>query len=79
LSPPPIDYTNNLNQCSFDAEKQKVVSMIGTGELILILVIILILFGPKKLPELARAVGQSVKEYKEGLSEKPKKSKKIAG
>ncbi|MBI5880785.1 twin-arginine translocase TatA/TatE family subunit [archaeon] len=53
--------------------------MIGTGELILILVIILVLFGPKKLPELARAVGQSVKEYKEGLTEKPKKTKKIAG
>jgi sec-independent protein translocase protein TatA len=53
--------------------------MIGTGELILILVIILVLFGPKKLPELARAVGQSVKEYKEGLAEKPKKTKKIAG
>jgi sec-independent protein translocase protein TatA len=43
------------------------------------LVIILVLFGPKKLPELARAVGQSVKEYKEGLTEKPKKTKKIAG
>jgi sec-independent protein translocase protein TatA len=53
--------------------------MIGTGELVLILVIILVLFGPKKLPELARAVGQSVREYKDGLSEKPKKEKKLAG
>ncbi len=54
--------------------------MIGTGEIILILVIVLILFGPKKLPELARAVGQSVKEYKTAMSEQPKKSKKnLAG
>ncbi|MBW2971665.1 twin-arginine translocase TatA/TatE family subunit [Candidatus Woesearchaeota archaeon] len=54
--------------------------MIGTGEIILILVIVLILFGPKKLPELARAVGKSVKEYREGMAEAPKKGKrKMAG
>ncbi|MEH7084981.1 twin-arginine translocase TatA/TatE family subunit [Neobacillus drentensis] len=32
--------------------------------LILILVLVLIVFGPKKLPELARAVGQSLREFK---------------
>jgi sec-independent protein translocase protein TatA len=53
--------------------------MIGTGEILLILVIVLVLFGPKKLPELARAVGKSVKAYKEGMEEKPKKSRKMAG
>jgi sec-independent protein translocase protein TatA len=53
--------------------------MIGTGEVILILIIVLILFGPKKLPELARAVGRSVKEYKEGMNETPKKGKRLAG
>ena len=53
--------------------------MIGTGEIIIILVIILVLFGPKKLPELARAVGRSVKEYRAGMSEKPRKSKRMAG
>ncbi|MBW2968133.1 twin-arginine translocase TatA/TatE family subunit [Candidatus Woesearchaeota archaeon] len=53
--------------------------MIGTGEIIIILVIILVLFGPKKLPELARAVGKSVREYREGMNEKPKKGKRMAG
>jgi len=37
---------------------------IGMGELILILIIILILFGGKKLPELARSLGEAVKEFK---------------
>lgn len=53
--------------------------MIGTGEILLILIIVLVLFGPKKLPELARAVGKSVKEYKEGFAESPKKKRKMAG
>ena len=37
---------------------------IGIPGLILILVIILLLFGPNKLPELGRAVGQTLKEFK---------------
>ncbi len=50
---------------------------IGTGEIIVILIIVLILFGPKKLPELARAVGKSIHEYKDSLTgETPKKKKK---
>jgi sec-independent protein translocase protein TatA len=36
--------------------------------LLILLAIILILFGAKKLPELARGVGQSVRELKKGLS-----------
>lgn len=41
---------------------------IGAPELIIILVIILLLFGAKKLPELARTIGQSGKELRKGLS-----------
>ncbi len=37
---------------------------IGIPGLILILVIVLIIFGPKKLPEIGRAVGQTFKEFK---------------
>lgn len=37
---------------------------IGIPGLILILVLALIIFGPKKLPEMGRAVGQSLKEFK---------------
>ncbi len=38
----------------------------GMGELIVILVIVLLLFGAKKLPEIARALGSSLKEFKKG-------------
>lgn len=37
---------------------------IGIPGLILILVLVLLLFGPNKLPELGKAVGQTLKEFK---------------
>ena len=37
---------------------------LGGGEIILILAIVLILFGAKKVPELARGLGQGIKEFK---------------
>jgi sec-independent protein translocase protein TatA len=40
---------------------------IGPLEIGLILAVILLIFGAKKLPELAKAVGRSVVELKEGL------------
>ena len=42
---------------------------LGTPELILILGIVLLLFGGKKLPELSKSLGQSIKELKKGVSE----------
>lgn len=42
---------------------------IGIPGLILILVIALIIFGPKKLPEMGRAVGQTLKEFKKSTKE----------
>lgn len=38
--------------------------MIGTGELIVILCVVLVLFGGKKLPELARSIGLGIREFK---------------
>lgn len=38
--------------------------MIGTGELMVIFCIILFLFGGKRLPELARALGKGIREFK---------------
>lgn len=38
--------------------------MIGSGELIVILCIILILFGGKKLPEFAKSLGKGIREFK---------------
>ena len=37
---------------------------LGGGEIILILLLVLILFGAKKLPELAKGLGQGIKEFK---------------
>jgi TatA/E family protein of Tat protein translocase len=42
---------------------------IGPTELIVVLVIILILFGGKKLPDLARSLGRSLGEFKKGRDE----------
>jgi sec-independent protein translocase protein TatA len=42
---------------------------IGGPELLIILVIILLLFGAKKLPELARGLGKSMKEFKNATQE----------
>ncbi|MFZ7101683.1 MAG: twin-arginine translocase TatA/TatE family subunit [Peptococcaceae bacterium] len=41
---------------------------IGFPELILILVLALIIFGPGKLPDVGRAVGKSIKEFKKATS-----------
>lgn len=46
---------------------------LGLPELIIILVIILLLFGAKKLPELARTIGTSAKELRSGLSDDKEK------
>jgi sec-independent protein translocase protein TatA len=42
---------------------------LGPTELIIILAIILLLFGARKLPNLARSLGKSSKEFKRGLEE----------
>lgn len=42
---------------------------IGLGGLILILVVVLLLFGPSKLPELGRAFGKTLREFKAGAKE----------
>ena len=42
---------------------------LGTGELLIILVVILVLFGGAKLPKLARSLGQAQGEFKKGISE----------
>ena len=50
---------------------------IGPMELIIILAILLLLFGAKKLPELARSIGNSAGELRKGMDEagKPKSTK----
>ncbi|HET8758798.1 MAG TPA: twin-arginine translocase TatA/TatE family subunit [Solirubrobacteraceae bacterium] len=41
---------------------------IGPGELIIVLVIALIILGPKKLPEVGRSVGRGMREFKDSLA-----------
>jgi sec-independent protein translocase protein TatA len=45
------------------------VGSIGTGELLVALAILLVLFGGAKLPALARNLGQAQKEFKQGLKD----------
>ena len=46
---------------------------IGTPELIVILVIALVIFGPGKLPEVGKAIGKGINEFKDAISG-PKKA-----
>ena len=41
----------------------------GWGEIVLIVLVILLLFGGKKIPELMKGLGKGVKSFKSGLSE----------
>ena len=42
---------------------------VGAGEIVLIALIILLLFGGKKIPELMRGLGKGVRSFKEGMNE----------
>ncbi|MBQ2074567.1 MAG: twin-arginine translocase TatA/TatE family subunit [Muribaculaceae bacterium] len=42
---------------------------LGTTELIIILFIVLLLFGAKKIPELMKGMGKGVRSFKEGMDE----------
>ncbi len=42
---------------------------LGPTEIILILLIVVLLFGGKKIPELMRGLGKGIKEFKEGANE----------
>jgi len=44
---------------------------IGPSELMWIAVILIVLFGARKLPELARSMGSSITQFKKGLKEDP--------
>src|SRR5437867_2111898 len=46
-----------------------IAGMLGGWEIILILAVVLILFGAKKLPELAKGLGQGIKEFKKATRE----------
>jgi len=43
-------------------------SNIGTTEIVIVAIILLVLFGGKKLPELAKGLGDAIKEFKKSAS-----------
>ena len=47
--------------------------MLGTWEIILIVLVILLIFGGKKSPELMRGLGKGVKSFKDGVNGKEEK------
>lgn len=53
------------------------ISMPSGTELIIILVIVLLLFGGKKIPELMRGLGKGVKSFKQGMQEAKDEINKI--
>ena len=46
----------------------KLLGVIGGPEIIVILLIVLVLFGGKKIPELMKGLGKGVKEYKKAMN-----------
>lgn len=44
-------------------------SGIGTTEIVVVALVLLVLFGGKKLPELARGMGDSIKEFRKAVNE----------
>ena len=42
--------------------------MLGTPEIILIVLVVLLLFGGKKIPELMKGLGKGVKSFKDGMN-----------
>lgn len=42
---------------------------LGTQELIIIMIIVLVLFGASRLPELGKGIGQAIRNFKKGMSE----------
>jgi sec-independent protein translocase protein TatA len=53
--------------------------MLGTNEIVIILVIVLLLFGGKKIPELMRGLGKGVREFNDAKTNVKKEIEDSAG
>lgn len=49
-----------------------VLGVLGTWQIIIIVLLIVLLFGAKKIPELMRGVGSGIKEFKDAVKEEDK-------
>ena len=61
MSSYPLDMLNNCQMLAW----------LNGWEIVLILAVVMILFGAKRLPALAKGLGQGIKEFKTGLREDP--------
>lgn len=50
---------------------------IGVPELIIILIVVLLIFGPKNLPKLGNAIGRTVKSMRDGMESKKKAKEEV--
>lgn len=55
-----------------------VLGFLGTQEIILIAIVLVLMFGAKKIPQLMRGVGSGIKEFKDGMKEGEQKEDKEA-
>lgn len=45
------------------------IGSLGVMELLIILLVVLLIFGPRRLPEMAKGLGQSVREFRKGIKD----------
>ncbi len=50
---------------------------IGAGEIIVVALVILLLFGGKKIPELMKGIGKGIRSFKDGMSEVEKQIEEV--
>jgi sec-independent protein translocase protein TatA len=51
---------------------------LGTTEILLIVLVLVLLFGARKIPELARGLGRGISEFKQGIHDETQKDSKGA-
>lgn len=57
--------------------KMLLIGGLGAGEIVLIALVILLLFGGKKIPELMRGIGKGVRSFKDGMNEAKEEAQKV--
>ena len=57
--------------------KMLLIGSLGAGEIAIIALVILLLFGGKKIPELMRGLGKGVRSFKDGMKEAQEEAKSV--